>query len=137
MTFALSWALSVASGSRAAPCIVPVRLTACCGGKFELCILQGASKTFTLRDAAIANYGDAVEITFTTWKGGAETLSYSATGGEVTQPTDHTATFNIPHTDSTELDAGRHYAEVWITFSDGTRIGGRGTLRVEDTRKYD
>lgn len=147
MSYALSWALSVASGAQVAPCPIPIRLTtsqearvrmtACCSHKFSLCILQGADKAFTLTDLADADYSTASEITFDAWNGGTNVLSYSLTGGEISQPTDYQIAFSIPNADSTTLPARHLAAEVWVTFADGTRIGSTGKLHVEDTRKHD
>lgn len=147
MTLALSWGLSIATGPQAAPCIVAirpkptqeerVRMTACCSHKFTLCILQGADKTFTLTDLATADYSTATEVTFNLYNAGSSVLSYSLTGGQITQPTDYQVSFTIPNADSTTLPTKRLDAEVWITFSDGSRIGAKGKMTVEDTRKHD
>lgn len=147
MTLAISWALSAATGAQTSPCPIRIRMatsfearikmTACCSETFDLCILQGADKTFTLTDAATADYSDATEVEFSTWRGGSQTLSYTATGGDITQPTDYQFTFSIPNADSETLAGGRHDAEIWVTFSDGTRVGSKGILTVQDTRNFD
>lgn len=112
-------------------------MTACCEKTFELCILQGADKSFTLSDLATADYSDATEVTFDVWQGATNVLSYSLTGGDITQPTDYQIAFTIPNADSDTLPAGTLSAEVWVTFSDASRIGSKGSFKVTDTRKHD
>lgn len=150
MSLALSWGLSLASGAQSGPCVVrirasaatqevTVRMTDCCSDRFDMCMLQGADKTFILTDAATADFSGATEITFDVWDsiGGVSVLSYSLTGGEISLPDDNKISFAIPNATSTTLTAKRLYAEAWVTFADGTRIGAKGMFRVEDTRKFD
>lgn len=147
MSLALSWALSIPSGAQVPPCLEQVRLitnqeasirmTSCCSNRFSLCILQGADKTFLLSDLVTADFSGASEITFDLYRAGINTLSYSVSGGQISQPNDYQVSFDVPGSDSLALLPGKHEAELWVTFTDGTRIGSLGTMTVEDTRKYD
>lgn len=133
------------------PCDTPVREIAtqnvrvsvanCCIWDVEMCLPQGADKTFTMTDSEAVDYTGALEITFDVWTAkaaGTSLLSYSLTGGDISLVTDYRFTFSIDSATSEALAAGRWYCEAWVTLSDGRRrIVGAGPFIVEDTRKYD
>lgn len=111
-----------------------------CSQVLELCIAQGADKTFTLQDAATIDYSSATEITFDIWESinGASVLSFSLTGGEIVLANAYSFTFDISGTESGAMSASSKYCEAWITLSGGERrMVGKGAFRVEDTRKFD
>jgi len=150
MSLAISWGLSLATGAQASPCpvslplsatsqIVRTRMSDCCSSRFEMCILQNADKSFVLTDSTSSDFSTATEITFDVWNSisGTNLLSYSLTGGELSVVDDYKISFTIPNADSAELPPGRRYAEAWVTFADGTRIGAKGVFIVQDTRKHD
>lgn len=133
------------------PCDTPVREIAtqnvrvsvanCCIWDVEMCLPQGADKTFTMTDSETVDYTGAQEITFDIWTakaGGTSLLSYSLSGGEITLVNDYRFTFTIDGATSENLPSGRKYCEAWVTLSDGRRrIVGAGPFTIEDTRKYD
>jgi len=114
-------------------------MTDCCSQQFSMCLLQGTDKTFLLTDRSTADFSSATEVTFDVWASptGTSLLSYSLTGGEISIVDDYKISFAIPNSTSTGLSAGRKYAEAWVTFADGTRIGAKGVFIVQDTRKHD
>ena len=120
---------------------IQVRNMTCCVQKVAPCIVQSAAKSFQFIDVATQDYSTASEITFDIWRSsisGANLLSYSLTGGEITLVNDYTFQLTIGNTDSAALPAGTHHCEAWVTLSGGERrCVGRGRFRVIDSRKHD
>ncbi len=113
---------------------------ACCIKKLNMCIAQNADKTYLMADKPSIDFSSATEITFDIWEtfGGANILSFSLTGGDITLANDFTYTFDISAAESGAMSATRKYCETWITLSGGERqIAGAGVFNVEDTRKFD
>jgi hypothetical protein len=112
-----------------------------CSQQLDICIAQGADKTFTLQDATTVDYSSATEITFDIWEsvnGGASVLSFSLTGGDIVLANAYSFTFDISGTESAAMTATRKHCEAWVTLSGGERrMVGAGAFRVQDTRKFD
>ena len=113
---------------------------ACCVKRLDLCIAQGADKTFRFVESETDLTGVS-EITFDIWAGninGTSLVSLSLTGSDITVPDPEFFQFSIDRTTSGNLAAGRHYCEAWVTSSEGDRlIVGAGKFEVQDTRKHD
>lgn len=120
---------------------VRVDIMACCVQKLDLCLPQGAAKTFAFQDAETVDFSTATEITVDIWQGGiggTSLLSVSLTGGQITLATDYRYQFKIGNATSAALPAGRHYCETWVTLASGDRrLTGAGTFSVINTRKFD
>ncbi|MDX1489438.1 MAG: hypothetical protein R3268_14605 [Acidiferrobacterales bacterium] len=111
-----------------------------CSQTLNLCIAQGADKTFSLFDASTVDYSSATEITFDIWESvtGASVLSKSLTGGDIVLSNAYTFTFDITGAESLAMSATTKHCEAWVTLSGGERRQvGSGRFKVQDTRKFD
>lgn len=112
----------------------------CCIQSIDLCIAQGASKVFQMRDAQVEDFSSATEITFDVWEAfdGTLLLSKTLTGGDIILPSPNIFQFSVTEAESGAISAGRKYCEAWVIIAGGDRqIVGEGSFRVQDTRKFD
>lgn len=113
---------------------------ACCPNEIDLCIAQGADKTFRFEFPSSENIGAATEITFEIWADrttGASLLSKSLTGGGITIISDTAFTVPVTDTESAAFTRGLKYCEAWVTTSSGLYLAGFGPFEVTDTRGQD
>jgi hypothetical protein len=120
---------------------IGVNVASCCAKDIDLCLVQGAAKTFQFRDAETVDYSGASEITFDIWQrtiGGPLLLSKSKTGGDILTPDGHIFQFTLGNSESAGLPKGRHHCEAWVTLATGQRrCVGIGRFEVQDSRKHD
>lgn len=113
-----------------------------CPKTLDLCIAQGADKTFVLQDAPTIDYSSAVEITFDVWESDAPgsplLLSRSLTGGDIILINAYSFTFDISGPESAALGTGNKRCEAWVILAgDEADPVGIGAFRVQNTRKFD
>ena len=108
-------------------------------GRIE--ILENADVVLSFYDSQDVDYTGAAAATFDVWQGGiggANLLSKTLSGGDITFANDYTLTLDIGNAESGAMPVGTHYFELWVTLSGGERrCPLTGRLEVKDTRKHD